>query len=118
MAQIRRTQTIKNKKHVGVVYPALLPTHNRDTRPAAVASWFQGNWGIENRLHWVKNAVLDENHHQLRTANGPQITATRRNPAISLIRLIQDAVTSIACATRSLSRQSTRSIRILIPPTT
>ena len=84
-----------------------------DAQPEVVAAWIQGHWGIENRLHWVRDVVFDEDRHQLRTGNGPQVMATLRNLAISLIRLFHGTGTSIASTTRSLSRQPKRAIRLL-----
>ena len=73
---------------------------------------------IENRLHRVRDVVFDEDHHQLRTANGPEIMAAPRNLAISLIRLFHDPGACIASTTRSLSRQPERAIKLLTQPTT
>ena len=50
-------------------------------QPEQVAAWVQGHWGIENRLHWVRDVVFDEDRHQLRTRNGPEIMAALRNLA-------------------------------------
>ncbi|WP_256693746.1 hypothetical protein [Actinomyces oris] len=61
----------------------------------------------------VRDVIFDEDRHQLRTGNGPEIMATLRNLAISLIRLFHGASTSIASTTRSLSRQPKRAIRLL-----
>ena len=52
-----------------------------DAQPETVAAWIRGHWGIENRLHWVRDVVFDEDHHQLRTRNGPEIIAALRNLA-------------------------------------
>ena len=84
-----------------------------DAQPEVVAAWIQGHWGIENRLHWVRDVVFDEDRHQLRTGNGPKVMAALRNLAISLIRLFHATGTSIASITRSLSRQPKRAIRLL-----
>jgi len=89
-----------------------------DAQPEAIAAWIQGHWGIENRLHWVRDVIFDENRHQQRTANGPQVMAALRNLAISLIRLFHSAGISIASTTRSLSRQPKRAIKLLTQPTT
>ena len=89
-----------------------------DAQPEVVAAWIQGHWGIENRLHWVRDGVFDEDRHQLRTANGPQVIAALRNLTISLIRLFHGAGISIASTTRSLSRQPKQAIKLLTRPTT
>ncbi|WP_256277237.1 ISAs1 family transposase, partial [Actinomyces sp. HMSC075C01] len=102
VVQLRRTRTIKSRKHVEVVY-LICSLPMTDAQPEVVAAWIQGHWGIENRLHWVRDVVFDEDRHQLRTGNGPQVMATLRNLAISLIRLFHGTGTSIASTTRSLS---------------
>ncbi|WP_233188250.1 transposase, partial [Actinomyces qiguomingii] len=57
--------------------------------PEQVAAWIQGHWAIENRVHWVRDVTYDEDRHQLRTGSGPQVMATLRNLAISLIRTMR-----------------------------
>ena len=89
-----------------------------DARPETVAVWIRRHWGIENRLHWVRDVVFDENRHQLRTRNGPEIMAALRNLAISLIRLFLGPGVSIASTARSLSRRPKRAIKLITQPTT
>ncbi|WP_256277484.1 ISAs1 family transposase [Actinomyces sp. HMSC075C01] len=80
VVQVRRTRTVKGRKRVEVVYLVCsLPM--TDAQPEAIAAWIQGHWGIENRLHWVRDVIFDEDRHQLRTRNGPQVMATLRNLA-------------------------------------
>ena len=128
--QVRRTRTTKNRRNTGknssgsaktttaeVVYLVCsLPM--TDAQPETITAWIQGHWGIENRLHWVRDMVFDEDHHQLRTANGPEIMAALRNLAISLIRLAYGVQAAIASTTRSLSRQPKRAIKLLTQTTT
>ena len=111
--QVRRTRTIKGRKHIEVVY-AICSVPMTTAPPATVAAWIQGHWGIENKLHWVRDVVFDEDRHQLRTGHGPQVMATLRNTAISLLRLAGH--TSIASALRHHSRDSRRPIELLTAP--
>jgi predicted transposase YbfD/YdcC len=53
----------------------------------AMASAIRGHWGIENRLHWVRDVTFDEDRSQVRKGKGPQVMATLRNLAISILRL-------------------------------
>ena len=76
--QVRRTRTIKGRKHVEVAY-LICSLPMEQAQPEQVAAWVQGHWGIENRLHWVHDVVFDEDRHQLRTRNGPEIMTTLRN---------------------------------------
>ena len=93
MVQVRRTRTTKDPRSTGkngggsakrttveVVYLVCsLPTGQ--AQPEQVAAWVRGHWKIENRLHWVRDVVTGEDHHQLRTANGPENMAALRNLA-------------------------------------
>ncbi len=45
-----------------------------------------GVWGIENRLHWVRDVTFDEDRSQVRTGAAPQVLAGLRNLVISLVR--------------------------------
>jgi predicted transposase YbfD/YdcC len=35
------------------------------------AQGIRGHWGIENRLHWVKDMIFDEDHSSIRKGNAP-----------------------------------------------
>ncbi len=108
--QVRRTRTIKGRKHIEVVY-AISSVPMTAAQPRQVASWIQGHWGIENALHWVRDVVFDEDRHQLRVGAGPQVMATLRNTAISLLRLT--GWTSITAGLRHHARDSRRPITLI-----
>jgi predicted transposase YbfD/YdcC len=111
IAQLRRTVTRGGKKTVEVVY--LITSANHHTAPpATLASWIQGHWAIENRLHWVRDVTYGEDNSQTRTGNGPQVMATLRNTAISLLRLAGH--TNIAKAHRHHNRNPNRPIKLLL----
>jgi len=113
--RIRRTRTVKGRKHVEVVH-LICSLPMDQAQPEAVASWARGHWAIENRLHWVRDVVFDEDRHQLRTRNGPQIMAALRNLAISLIRLAHGPAASIAATTRAMARRPRRAIDLITRP--
>ena len=46
----------------------------------------RGYWGIENRVHWVRDVTFDEDRCQVRTGAAPQVLAALRSLAISLVR--------------------------------
>jgi hypothetical protein len=87
---------------------------HRVAPPATLAAWVQGHWGIENRLHWVRDVTFDEDRSQIHTATAPRVMATIRSTAISLHRL--DGATNIAAALRHAARHPTKIIRLLISP--
>jgi hypothetical protein len=55
--------------------------------PAHLLALVRGHWTIENRLHWVRDVTFDEDRSQIRRGAGPQVMASLRNLAISLLRL-------------------------------
>ena len=52
----------------------------------SLALW-RGHWGIEIRVHWVRDVTFDEDRSQVRTGSAPQVMAARRNLTVSLFRL-------------------------------
>lgn len=79
-----------------------------------LASWVQDHWGIENRAHWVRDVTFDEDRSRVRTGNGPQVMATLRNTAISMLRLAGAA--NIAAAQRHHAAKPSRPINLVLTP--
>ncbi len=86
VAQLRRTVTDKATKTVEVVYLITSASHTA-APPQRLATWVQGHWGIENRLHWVRDVTFDEDRSQVRTGQAPRVMATCRNLTISMLRI-------------------------------
>ena len=80
--------------------------------PTQIAAWVQGHWAIENRLHWVRDVVFDEDRSTVRTGNAPRAMAILRSTAISLLHLT--GTTSIAAATRHHARNPARPVELLL----
>ena len=80
-----------------------------DAQPEQVTVWLQGHWKIENRLHWARDVVTCEDHHQLHTANGPltvpEIMHDLHNLPISVTRLFHSPSIFIASTAKSTSRR-------------
>ncbi len=111
IVQVRRTRIANGRKRIEVVY-GICSVPMTSAPPRTVANWIQGHWGIENALHWVRDVVFDEDRHQLRVGAGPQVMATLRNTAISLLRL--NGWTNIAAGLRHHARSSQRPIDLLL----
>jgi predicted transposase YbfD/YdcC len=111
--QLTRTVTDSKtgKRHTEVVY-AVTSLSAADAKPAQIATWLRGHWVIENRLHWVRDVTLDEDRSQVRTGGGPQVMATLRNTAISILRLTGQ--TNIAAALRHHARDPLRPVKLLL----
>ena len=64
----------------------------------------QGHWGIETRLHYVRDWTYDEDRSQVRTQQGPQVIATLRNTAMGLLRHLK--LPNVSRAVKHLDRQN------------
>jgi predicted transposase YbfD/YdcC len=111
IAQIRRTTTRAGKKSVEIVY-VITSADCRAAPPATLADWIQGHWGVENRAHWVRDVTFDEDRSRVRTGSGPQVMASLRNTAISLLRL--NGATNIAAAQRHHAANQARPINLVL----
>ena len=116
IAQLRRTTWRKKskgapkRKSVEVVY--LITSADRSTAPPlTLAGWVRRHWGIENKLHHVRDVTYDEDRSQVRTGSAPQVMATLRNTAIGLLRAA--GFDNIAEATRHMIRDENRPLRLL-----
>lgn len=85
VVQIRRTRTIKGKKSVELVY-LISGMDMVHAQPEEIAAWVRGHWGIENRLHYVRDVTYREDASRIRTGSGPRVMVTLRNVALALQR--------------------------------
>lgn len=61
---------------------------DRDRASAAdLLAFNRGHWGIENRLHWVRDVTFGEDTCRMRTGDGPQNLAALRNAGLTVMRL-------------------------------
>lgn len=79
--------------------------------PARLLDLNRGHWAIEHSLHHVRDRVFDEDRSQVRTHAAPQIMASLRNLAISLLRLA--GARNIAAALRSCARHVRATLRLI-----
>lgn len=82
------------------------------TGAAQLADALRVHWGIENRLHWVRDVTFAEDLSQIRTGHGPAVMATLRNLAISLHR--RAGASNIATACRTVSRHPSRALAMIM----
>jgi hypothetical protein len=59
----------------------------------------RGHWGIENRLHWVRDATFGEDRCPIRAGAAPEAVAACRNLVIALVRRAGHA--NVAAALRT-----------------
>ena len=97
----------KNHKFAGLVAVARITSRrgtnaieryfllSRPFEPHQVLSIVRQHWGIENRLHWPLNVVLDEDLARNRKDNAPANLAVLRRLALNVARAHPDQKTSM-----------------------
>lgn len=104
VAKVQRESKIlktgKTRTETAYIVTSLTPDK---ADPERLLGLVRSYWSIENRSHWVRDCVFDEDRCQIRTGNGPCVMATLRNTAIGLLRLA--GATNIAAALRDIAAQ-------------
>ena len=93
-----------------VAVPGITSLTAQQASPDQLARDVRGHWGMENRLHWVRDVTYGEDGSRVRTGQGPRVMASLRNLAISALRLAGH--TNIAKALRAMSRDTTRPLTL------
>ena len=78
---------------------------------AALLRQRRGHWGIENRLHWIRDVPLGEDASQVRTGAAPEILAALRNTVLAVLR--QTGAANIAASLRGIGWQGGAALRLL-----
>lgn len=69
-------------------------------------------WGIENRLHWVRDVTFEEDRSQIRCGAAPQVCAALRNLGIALLR--RSGADNIAAALRTFSARPRAAVALVL----
>lgn len=103
VAQICRLQreTVRNGRKVCEVQYAITSLTPERASPIKLLKLWRSHWGIENRVHWVRDTLWQEDHCQVRNPRGGHNLACIRNAAINLLRLAK--VSNLTAAIRENS---------------
>ena len=117
VARVERRRTVRRRGHVrheaevGYAITSLAPA--RAAAPALLG-YLRGHWGIENRVHWVRDVTFDEDRSQTRTGAAPQVMAACRNLALALLRRRGHA--NIAEALRTYASRPAAAVALVTGP--
>lgn len=100
---------LKIEREVGYAITSL-PAASADA--ARLGELLRGHWGIENRAHWVRDWVFDEDRCQVRSGSAPQVLAAGRNLAVALLRRAH--YPSIAAALRTLAARPSHAVHLVL----
>jgi hypothetical protein len=86
VCRLERTTSVRGEVTREVEYAITSLSPQRADAAQLLALW-RGHWGIENRLHWVRDTHWYEDRCRVRNPRGAHNLASFRNVAINLFRL-------------------------------
>ena len=86
-----------------------LPPERADA--ARLLTLIRGHWGIENRLHHVRDVTFDEDRSAVRSGAAPQVMAATRNLVLALLR--RQRCSNIAAALRTYASRPRSAILLI-----
>jgi predicted transposase YbfD/YdcC len=114
VAELTRTVTVRKtgKTSQEVVY-LITPLTPAEASPQRLLEVVRGHWSIENSSHYVRDVTFGEDRSRLRTGSAPQILATLRNLALTLIH--RSGSSQIAATRRHFASHSHKAFDLLLP---
>ena len=108
--EITRERTIEGVTTVEVVHGiSSLSPERADAKRLLELN--RGHWGIENRLHYVRDVTMGEDASRIRKGAAPQVMAALRN---SVVHVLSDVVApSIAAAMRTMGNCLSKALEVL-----
>ena len=112
VGELIHTWKRKGETHREVSY-LITSLPRQEAGPRRLLKLIRGHWGIENRLHWVRDVTFDEDRCQIRSEAAPQVMAALRNLVIGLFRLA--GASNIAAALRAHAWEPVCALRLVAP---
>lgn len=108
--ELERVRVVKGKSEVQVVYG--ITSLSRDKADARkLLALARGHWGIENKLHYVRDETLGEDRCRVRKGAAAQVLAAVRNAAVHLLGEVNPK--NKAAATRRLAAHPKEALPLL-----
>jgi hypothetical protein len=111
--ELTRRRTVKGVTTVEVVYGITsLAVEEADAR--RLLGLTRGHWGIENKVHYVRDVTLGEDGCRVRKGSAPQVLAAVRNAVVHLLAGVD--ASSRAAAIRRLNNHPEEALALLDLP--
>jgi hypothetical protein len=111
--ELTRQRTVKGETTVEVIHGITsLKAEEADAR--RLLGLTRGHWGIENKLHYVRDVTLGEDGCRVRKGSAPQVLAAVRNAVIHLLAGVE--ADSRAAAIRRLNNHPEEALALLDLP--
>jgi predicted transposase YbfD/YdcC len=85
VCRIERVTKVKGRVTTEIAYAITSLSAERATA-ADLLELNRGHWGIENRLHWIRDVCFGEDACRAKVTNCPQNLAALRNVGLTLLR--------------------------------
>jgi predicted transposase YbfD/YdcC len=85
VCRITRERIVRGKKTIETVY-AITSHSAEQAGPAELLALSRAHWGIENKLHYVRDVTCREDQARAHAGHAPQVLAAFRNTALTIIR--------------------------------
>jgi Transposase DDE domain len=109
--EVERVRVLPGKTEVEVVQ-GITSLKREQADAQRLLGLVRGHWGIENRLHYVKDETLGEDRCRVRKGAGAQVLAAVRNVAVHLLEGVEAA--SKAAATRRFAAHPQEALPLLL----
>ena len=107
---LHRQRTVKGKISVEEVY-GITSLTQRQANAKDLLGLVRNHWGIENRLHWIRDMTFGEDACRVRTGQAPRFLAACRNLAIGLLN--RSGCTNKAAALRRHAAKPYEALRLI-----
>lgn len=85
VCRITRERIVRGKTSTETVY-AITSLTADEAGAARLLELSREHWGIENKLHYVRDVTCREDQARTSAGHGPQVLAALRNTALTLLR--------------------------------
>jgi hypothetical protein len=111
--ELVRERTVGGVTTVEVAY-GITSLKKEEANARRLLGLTRGHWGIENRLHYVRDVTLGEDQSRVRKGSAPQVLAAVRNAVIHLLAGVD--APSNAAAIRRLNAHPVEALALLDLP--
>ena len=106
---VRRGQVVREEREVSYAITSAPAEHADAARLLRVQ---RGHWGIENKVHWVRDVTFGEDSSRVRTGAAPEVLAACRNVVTALLR--RAGYDNIAAALRTLAGRYPAAVALVL----
>lgn len=110
VCRIERLVKEKGRESKEIAY-AITSLSAEQTTAADLLAYNRGHWGIENRLHWVRDVSFGEDDCRAKVQHCPQNLAALRNVTLTLLR--RAGVNDILSTLRDFATRPTDLLKFL-----